>query len=190
MTALPAGGQLLTSADFAALPEDDQHRWELVEGSLVMSPTPTPQHMVALGGLYAALAAQLPPELRVPDVDLDLVLAAERSPGTVRRPDLVVVTKAEYQRVTAHGGLLRASDTMLVVEVISPGSRRTDDIFKRDDYADAGIPHYWIVDVDDPVSLTACRRVDEFGYQDAGEVTGVLEVTEPFAARIDLDSLG
>ncbi|MGH3611494.1 MAG: Uma2 family endonuclease [Pseudonocardia sp.] len=34
------------------------------------------------------------------------------------------------------------------MEVLSPGSHRTDHVAKRADYADAGIPHYWIVDLD------------------------------------------
>ncbi len=60
---------------------------------------------------------------------------------------------------------------------------------KRGEYADAGIPHYWIVDVDAPVSLIACHLAGEFGYQDGGEVAGVFQTTEPFAARIELDAL-
>ena len=60
MTALPQPGRLLTIADYAALPEDDQRRWELLEGNLVMSPSPTPRHMIALARLHARLETQLP----------------------------------------------------------------------------------------------------------------------------------
>lgn len=45
MTALPMPpGRLLTITEYAALGEDDQYRWELQEGNLVMSPSPSPRH--------------------------------------------------------------------------------------------------------------------------------------------------
>jgi Uma2 family endonuclease len=64
-----------------------------------------------------------------------------------------------------------------VVEIVS---YRTDHVIKRDEYADAGIPYYWIVDLDDPVTLTACHLAGEFGYQDAGGVTDRFVTTELF----------
>lgn len=190
MTTLPRPGQLFTVADFAALPEDDQYRWELLEGNLVMSPSPTPRRTVALARLHARMEEQLPPGWRaVPDVDLDVQLVPDGQPGTVRRPDLVVVRRTEFDRVDREGGLLRAASTDLVVEIISPGSYRTDTIVKRREYADARIPHYWILDVGRPVSLVACHLAGEFGYQDGGAVSGVFESEKPFGVRIDLDAL-
>lgn len=191
MTALTQPpGRLLTIADYAALSEDDRNRWELQEGNLVMSPSPTPRYMVAAAELYAQLRTQLPGDLRaVPDVDLDVQLAAEGQPGTARRPDLVIVRRAEFDRVGREGGLLRAGAALLVVEIVSPGSRRTDTLVKRGEYADAGIPHYWIIDVETPVSLVACHLAGAFGYQDSGEATGVFETQDPFGARVDLDAL-
>lgn len=190
VTALPQPGKLLTIADYAALPEDDQRRWELLEGNLLMSPSPTPRHMIAVAQLYGVINSQLPLGLRaVPDVDLDLQLAPADQPGTSRRPDLVVVSEAELQRVEDEGGLLRASATVLVVEIISPGSKRTDTVIKRSEYADAGIAHYWIIDLERPTSLVAAHLAGEFGYQDGGAVTGVFESGEPFPVRIDLGAL-
>lgn len=47
MTALTQPpGRLLSVPDYAALSEDDRNRWELREGNLVASPSPTPRHMV------------------------------------------------------------------------------------------------------------------------------------------------
>jgi Uma2 family endonuclease len=191
MTALPQPGKLLTIADYAALPEDDQRRWELLEGNLVMSPSPTSRHMVALARLHARIEEQLPPGWRaVPDVDLDLQLAPIDQPGTSRRPDLVVVSEAEFDRVELDGGLLRADATSLIVEIISPGSRRTDTVIKPGEYADAGIEHYWIIDLARPNSLLAAHLAGDFGYQDSCEVTGTFETRRPFPLHVDLDGLG
>ena len=76
-----------------------------------------------------------------------------------------------------------------MAEFVSPGSKRTDHVAKRADYADAGIPHYWIVDLDEPVSLIACHLAGEFGYVDGGAVTGVFRSTEPFPVEVDLHGL-
>jgi len=92
--------------------------------------------------------------------------------------------------VASEGGLLRASEVVLVVEIASPGSRRTDNVIKRAEYADAGIPHYWILDLDPPVSLLDCHLAEDFGYQDGGGCTGVFETTEPFSVRVQLGRLG
>jgi Uma2 family endonuclease len=191
MTALTQPpGRLLSIADYAALPEDDRNRWELQEGNLVMSPSPTPRHMVAAAELYTQLRNQLPGDLcAVPDVDLDVELSPAGQPGTARRPDLVVVRRSEFVRVDREGGLLRAAETLLVVEIVSPGSRRTDNLIKRGEYADAGIPYYWIIEVAAPVTLVACHLAGEFGYQDGGAVTGVFETAQPFTVRVDLAAL-
>lgn len=189
MTALHVPRRLLTIADYEALPEDELQRWELLEGNLVMAPSPTPAHNRAVSRLAATLDEQLLATwVTVPDIDLDLQLAPEHAPATVRRPDLVVVSRDEFERAGREGGVLRASGTRLVVEVLSPGSYRTDRLIKRGEYADAGIPHYWLVDLAEPVSLIACRLAAG-RYEDGGAITGVFEPTEPFPVAIDLDAL-
>ncbi len=103
----------------------------------------------------------------LPGVDVDLRLVASDRPGTVRAPDLIVVNCASYERTCTDGGLLPADDVVLAVEILSPSSRRTDSTIKHDEYSDAGIPHYWIVDIDGRTTLTACHLAGEFGYVDA-----------------------
>jgi Uma2 family endonuclease len=180
----------LTVADYLAMGEDDQHRTELQEGNLVMAASATPRHMMAIGRLHARIEAQLPPTLvAVPDVDLDLELAPPDGPGTCRRPDLVVVPRAEYDRVGREGGVLRATAAVLVVEILSPGSQRMDRIVKHGEYADAGVPHYWILDLEPPASLVACHPAGEFRYRDSAEAIGSFVATEPFAVNLDLDGL-
>jgi Uma2 family endonuclease len=180
---------LLTVAEYAALGEDEHGRTELMEGNLVMSPSPSFADNLALQALLMQLHAQLPDELLVShDLDVDLQLVPPDQPGTSRRPDVLIFERAAKQRVRAEGGVLRASEVLLAVEVVSPGSRRIDNIVKRAEYQDAGIPHYWIVDIEAPVSLVACRRTAS-GYRDEPAVAGTYEADEPFPLRIDLDAL-
>jgi len=116
-------------------------------------------------------------------------LAPSDHPGLSRRPDLIVVDQVTVDRVDTEGGLLRACEVHLVIEIVSAGSRRMDHVIKRGEYADAGISHYWIVDLDQPVTLLACHLTGEFGYQDAGIAAGVLTIHEPYGITINLDLL-
>ncbi|MFF0269574.1 Uma2 family endonuclease [Kribbella sp. NPDC004536] len=191
MTAVPLPpAHLLTVGEYAALGEDDSGRSELMEGNLLMSPSPSPDHNMAALRIALQLMPQLPQDLEViTDVDIDLELAPADQPGFSRRPDVIVVRRSARRRVRAEGGLIRASEVRLVVEIVSPGSRRTDNVVKRAEYADAGIPHYWIVDIDEPASLLACHLTDKFGYLDAEVVGGTFAGTEPFPINLDLEDL-
>jgi Uma2 family endonuclease len=181
--------RLLTVAEYLELGEAEL-RTELVEGLVMMSPRPVPRHMEASFLLTAAIRARLPAGYRaLQEIDLDLQLVPADQPGFVRVPDLVVARVEALQRVDDHGGAVRASDVLLVVEIVSPGSVRADRVVKRGEYADAGIPYYWIVDLSEPVSIVACHQAGELGYADGGEVTGTFTTAEPFPFQLDLADL-
>jgi Uma2 family endonuclease len=191
MTAVPLPpAHLLTVREYAELGEDDYGRSELMEGNLVMSPSPSPDHNMAALRIAMQLVPQLPEHLEViTDVDIDLELAPPDQPGFSRRPDVIVVERTARQRVRAEGGLIRASEVLVVIEIVSPGSRRTDNVVKRAEYADAGIPRYWIVDIEQPVSILACHLTEKFGYRDDEVVGGRFVGTEPFPVDLDLVGL-
>ena len=180
----------LTVAEYLEIGEVEPGYTELAEGRLELSPSPVPNHGITAFEFGVRLRPQLPAGLRIIlDTDVDLQLAPADGPGTVRRPDLVVVRREANIRVQREGGVIRASEVVVALEVVSVSSRRRDHVFKRHEYADAGIPHYWIIDLDEPVSLIACHLGGELGYVDPGAVTGVFRTTEPFRVEIDLDAL-
>ncbi|NBH11238.1 Uma2 family endonuclease [Amycolatopsis sp. SID8362] len=170
--------QLLSVEEYRALGETDRGFTELVEGRVVPSPGAGRAHNMAACRLAGQLERQLPRDLAFAlGTDVDLGLAAPGEPGFSRRPDLLI-----FDRTAADP--IRAEHVAVVVEIATAGSRRTDYRVKHDEYADAGIPHYWIVDLADPVTLIACQ-----GYQDAAAVTGTFATEEPFPVKIDLDGL-
>lgn len=197
MTALPEPipqplevDHLLTVAEYAALGETESGYTELQEGRLVMSPSPRPNHAFALFRLAKQLDEQLPEHLDLlPDIDIDLELAGPDEPGFSRRPDLIVADLDGIKRAEESGQLISAKDVLIVVEIVSPSSRRMDNVIKHGEYADAGIPHYWIVDLTEPVSLTACHLAPGSGYQNSPEVSGRANLPEPFPLEIDLGQL-
>ena len=182
--------RLLTISEYLEMGEIEPGYSELVEGRVVMSPGPWMDHNHAAAELRDQLRPLVPDDLEVLlDVDVDLELGPADGPGFSRRPDLVVLSRDARRRQRSEGGIARASDVTIAVEIVSPGSKRTDNVAKRSEYADAGIPHYWIVDLSGPVTMVACHLAGEFGYVDGGTVSGRAHVTEPFVAEIDLDGL-
>jgi Uma2 family endonuclease len=181
--AMPLHRPPMTLEEFVALPEDDSARYELQEGVLVASPKWGRRHQAAL----MDLASELEPQLR-PDLDLvpsfEVVVDAEW-PATVRVPDLVLVhAGGGEKRVTA-------DEVLLAVEIIAPGSRTLDTRLKRFEYAEAGIQHYWVVDLDPPaasITVYGLGSPDD-GYVENQTATGELVVLEPFEMRIDIGAL-
>lgn len=188
MTAIPRSP--LTVEDYVALGEDEHRRCELQEGNLVMSPGPGPHHMRAVGRLYQQLVRQVPEGLDVLlEIDVDLQLVPAGEPGTVRRPDLIVVDEDVPDRAESEGRLVRASEVLVVIEIVSLGSRRLDNFTKRAEYAEAGIGYYWIVGIGPPVPLLPCHLNDRFGYVTDGIVTGSFQTGTPFPVDVDLTVL-
>ncbi|HET8642174.1 MAG TPA: Uma2 family endonuclease [Pseudonocardiaceae bacterium] len=189
MTAIPRSP--LTVEDYLALGEDEHRRCELQEGSLVLSPSPRPHHVRAVGRLYQQLVRQVPEGLDVLlEIDVDLQLEPAGEPGTVRRPDLIVVDGDVPDRAESEGRLIRASEVVVVIEIASLSSRRLDTVIKRGEYAEAGIGYYWIVGIGSPVPLLPYHLNDRFGYvTDGGIVTGSFQTGTPFPVDVDLTVL-
>jgi Uma2 family endonuclease len=181
--ALPIPRELMTLDQWDALPEDNSAHYELQEGVLVVSPKPAKRHQLAVTRLASQMERQLSVEWDVVP-DFEVVVQAE-GPATVRAPDLVMV------RAEAPENRVSAGDVLLAVEIISPGSRKIDTHMKHFEYAEAGIPHYWLVDLDPPapsITVYGLGAPDD-GYVESQTATGVLTVQEPFPMRIDIRSL-
>jgi Uma2 family endonuclease len=182
MTAAPWPDHLLTLDEWEAL-GDSFKRYELVKGLLVEEPRPAPLHQRAIGRLTDQLDRQLPDELTaLPEVE---VIVDTRHPRTIRVPD-VVVTRDKLAQ--ANPPRLDAADVLLAVEIVSPGSGHTDRVTKLTEYAHGGIPHYWLIDLDEPATLTAYTLVDG-DYELVGQATGTASITEPAAITIDIRTL-
>lgn len=184
---LPWPERLLTLDDWADLPTDSSRRFELVEGVLVATPRPAVLHQLAIVRLCAALQERLPDEL-VAVGEMEVVVASGATTGaaTVRVPDVIVVPTAVAEQNPAR---VAAPDVVVAVEVVSPGTKVTDRVTKPVEYAEAGIPGYWIVDLDPPaVTMTAHLLVDG-AYEITAEGDGVLRLITPIEVMIDLRRL-
>ena len=161
-------------ADLVALPED-QLRHELIDGEHLVTPSPHTAHQTISLNLVRLLLPYLDQhragQLLCAPFDVKL------SALTVLVPDLVYFTAERYARVVNEKHATAAPD--LVIEILSPGTRRRDKGRKRAVYDREGVQEYWIVDPD-AQSITALRRPREgAGLTDVTTLTvdagGVLE---------------
>ena len=141
-----------TYADLVALPED-QLRHELIDGEHVVTPSPNTGHQTISLNLVRLLLPYLDQHRsgRLLYAPFDLKL----SMFTVLVPDLVYFTAERFARVVNEKHATAAPD--LVVEILSPGTRRRDKGRKRAVYDREGVREYWIVDPE-ARAITALRR--------------------------------
>lgn len=164
--AWPRPGRPFTVADLDRMP-DDGRRYELLDGTLVVSPRPSTIHQLAAFRLAVLLSNSCPEGLCVlPEP------AVELSDFTEFDPDVVVVSQHEV------GGLKLTTPPVLIVEVRSPSTALIDLNRKKAAYERFGVPSYWVVvpDLDKPELIGFELR--DGRYQEAAHVAG----DERFAA--------
>jgi Uma2 family endonuclease len=131
----------MTARQFLQLGEDPPGvRLELVDGEIIVSPSPIPRHSFTIVALGAILKVHVDAfDLGELLMDVDTIFGEH----DVRRPDLLFFRKSRRHLITDEA-IEGAPD--LAVEVLSPGSERTDRRDKFKQYAAGGVKHYWIVD--------------------------------------------
>jgi Uma2 family endonuclease len=147
-------------------------RYELVDGELLVSPSPRIAHhrihQELVERIYGYVRAQQIGEMFWSPADLRVAL------GTVVQPDLFVVAwPAQARRAREWSQFTRV---LLTVEILSPSTARYDRLVKRRFYARMGVPEYWIVDPD-------TRLVERCLPDGRSEVLGDALVWHPEGAR-------
>ena len=128
-----------TYEDLRHTPDDGQ-RYEVLEGDLIVSPSPKVKHQRVARWLFELLVrAERDGCGHVYTAPLDVVL----SPRDVVEPDLLFIAQDRLAIIT-EDNVQGAPD--LMVEIISEGSRKRDAITKRDLYERYGVRCYWLVD--------------------------------------------
>lgn len=118
-------------------------RYELVDGQLLVTPSPAHAHQMAVRLLLVALSNYL--ETNPIGSALDSPSDVELEREHVTQPDVYVVPLDEAARLARDDFPARA--LLLAVEVASPSSARDDRVEKRPLYQ-RNVPEYWIVDTD------------------------------------------
>jgi Uma2 family endonuclease len=170
--AWPGFGEAFTVAELDRMP-DDGHRYELMDGVLVVSPRPTTVHQRVSVRLISLLDGVCPEDLGVvvePALQLDA--------RTEFDPDLVVVPLDEI------GNAKFTAPPLLVVEIRSPSTAMFDLHQKRAAYEKFGVPSYWIVDPNPAAPELTVFELRDGSYFHVATSTGPLTVAQPFAVTI------
>lgn len=125
-----------------SLPDDGQ-RYEIIDGALLVTPSPSFDHQSAVVHLVTRLQRYLDGEpvgyLRVAPGDVEF----DRE--TLVQPDVFVVAPVNGNRPRTWR---EAGRPLLAIEILSPSTARADRGRKRELYQHHGVPEYWIVDPD------------------------------------------
>jgi Uma2 family endonuclease len=155
--ALPRFGEPWTLDDLERLPPDDTMKYEIIDGSLVVSPRAGVYHNGIAAELCRLLTLQAPPHLLT---SMESGVSV-RDGTTYYEPDALLAVRAAFKERSP--GHLQPSDVLIVIEVLSKSNRGHDLVTKRHYYAVAGIPQYWIADPDEQ-TLTLLALGDDGAY--------------------------
>jgi Uma2 family endonuclease len=132
---------------YLSMPEDVARMIEVKDGLIAHCESPSPNHVAISDNFKMALREAVSkrsgeePCLKASG-ELDMLVS--EVPFHYKRPDAIVYRCIEEPRGKWKTKPM-ASDALLVLEVVSPGTITADLIEKRAEYAKLGIPHYWIV---------------------------------------------
>jgi Uma2 family endonuclease len=129
---------------------DERHRYELSrEGVLFIMPPATPGHSRTVARLVHWFYTDgYEAEQVTVECGIDV--------GGGRQPDVTVWAKDKLPE-PARSSYAGIEGLLLVIEVISPDSEAIDRVIKRDEYAAAGVPRYWLVDRDEANTVLALK---------------------------------
>src|SRR6266496_5606348 len=130
-----------TYEDYVLLPEDRRH--EVIDGELCVTPAPTPYHQIVKGRIKRLLEDHV--ERGALGIVLDAPCDVVLSRFDVLQPDIFFISSG---RLAIIGEKFISDAPDLVVEVLSPGTRRRDRISKAKRYARFGVREMWIADPD------------------------------------------
>ena len=160
----------LTYEDYLKTPDDE--RWELLNGELLMAPSPNMSHqrvVMDLGTLLNTFMHESGVGV-VYSAPADVVL----SDTNVVQPDLLFVSR-EREQIITHANIQGAPD--LAVEIRSPSTGERDRTVKRKLYAEHGVKEYWLVD---PDAMTVTVLVlGEHDFEEAGVYSKGQTLTSP-----------
>lgn len=176
---LPLQG-LWTEEQYLRLTDQTNHFIEFTDGYVEVLPMPTRQHQAMSRFLFLALLAFVQP---LGGTVFYAPLRVRVAPGRFREPDLVLLLDVHDTR--NQNAFWLGAD--LVVEIVSLNHAERDTVVKRADYAQAGIPEYWIVNPEDEtisvLTLEAGAYIEHGVFHRGDTATSVL--LKEFTVHVD-----
>ena len=168
-----------TEEDYLAL-TDLTSRVELFDGSLYVTPAPTPQHQMISSELYVALR----PGAELAGLHVLEAVNVRLRHGRMPIPDLVITEDIDYRDPVVPCDAVR-----LACEIVSPSNAATDRVLKMHYYAAAGIPWYLLVEQETGALHLYQLHGRQYREYATAKPGTVLTLTDPVTAAIDTAAL-
>jgi len=158
-----AEGERVTYEQYLELTENSEHRYELIDGVLYFMASPSYGHQAAVSELNFAFRAWFKGKpCSVLPAPFDVTLVKSPANICVVQPDIVVLCdKENIDEKGKYKGV-----PVLVVEVLSPGTRVKDMIKKLNLYHACGVKEYWIVDPEQ-------KQIDIYAFRGENDIVRV-----------------
>lgn len=134
----------LTYDDLVALqdlPEYEHSRLEIIDGELYVAATPVPFHQRVISNILYGLESVVRP--RRLGIVYTAPVTVRLSAETAIEPDILFI---RWDRLPIIGPTVVEAAPDLVMEILSPDTRRRDLTVKKLLYERSGVPEYWIID--------------------------------------------
>jgi Uma2 family endonuclease len=174
-SAIFSDGRPLSEEQFLALGQTPE-RIELFDGSLYVTPAPTPRHQ----RMSVELAVVLHPAARRAGLHMLEAVNVRLRPDRIPIPDLVITSDINFDELVIDAAAVR-----LVCEIISPSNAATDKVLKMHYYAAASIPWYLLVEQDTATLRLFRLTGDRYVEHAVADVGQVLELTDPVTVTVD-----
>lgn len=163
----------LSFEEYLTYNDETDKRYELVNGELVEMTPARGRHadiVDALNDTFKAEIKRLGRDWISRHSSIGVQVPQIGRRATSRIPDICVVTAAQWQELQNQSAVLVESPPLLVVEVVSQGTKIIDHRRKRAEYNVVEIPEYWLVDlIEDepnyPPGVTILTLVERFYEQ-------------------------
>ena len=165
MSATAHGATRLTYDDFVLIP-DDGKRHEIIDGVHYVTPSPNQRHQELVARLHLSLGGFLedrPDRGRVFLSPFDVVFSFH----DIVEPDLVFVAPDQLGILTEKN---IQGTPALVIEILSPSTRKRDQQIKRKLYERTGVREYWLVDPEANV-VSLYRRAGDGAFPRVADLT-------------------
>lgn len=184
---------LLTEKQYEELPDHVRRSIEVIDNHVIFLHSGSVEHSRVARRLADAIERARPPAPCISvstEVDMHYAKRHQDAEGNLfsfRRPDVTV------HRCLERGAELDARSALIAIEIVSPGSERTDLVQKVAEYAREQVPVYLVVTLDDKLYV---KHVQEYrldwskrAYQLVAVHDSELELTDPFPFTVTFAEL-
>lgn len=137
--------KILSFEDYLTLSNNNDYKYELVNGELIIMPPASGFHALIMRLLFKLIEQEIA-RLNLTYFVMPGNVGIRTSKHKARIPDLMILSNDQWEELKSLNSAIIESSPLLVMEIVSRGNSEDDYRYKRSEYAAMEIPEYWIID--------------------------------------------